>query len=57
MFFPELWLSWLRDEIKLVSSEAERKKVIQLFERAVKDYLGKICKVLKSKTHLKILFF
>ncbi|XP_059487231.1 squamous cell carcinoma antigen recognized by T-cells 3-like [Neocloeon triangulifer] len=36
----DLWLSWLRDEIKLVASEADRQKVTQLFERAVKDYLS-----------------
>ena len=35
--FLELWLDWLRDEIKL-SEEADRPKINALFERAVKDY-------------------
>ncbi|XP_065333325.1 squamous cell carcinoma antigen recognized by T-cells 3 [Cloeon dipterum] len=42
-YFPlteEIWLSWLRDEIKFMASEADREKVTDLFERAVKDYLS-----------------
>lgn len=40
---PELWLSWIRDEIKLVTMAEERAEVTQLCERAVEDY---ICKFL-----------
>ncbi|KAI4487937.1 hypothetical protein M0802_011699 [Mischocyttarus mexicanus] len=36
---PELWLSWLRDEIKLAVSSEEKAEVVKLCERAVKDYL------------------
>jgi hypothetical protein len=34
-------MSWLRDEIKLISSSEDRNKVIELFEKAVQDYLCK----------------
>ena len=34
----ELWLEWLRDEIKYAEA-TDRPKVISLFERAVKDYM------------------
>jgi len=34
----ELWLDWLRDEIKYAEA-TDRPKVISLFERAVKDYM------------------
>ncbi|XP_015126104.1 squamous cell carcinoma antigen recognized by T-cells 3 [Diachasma alloeum] len=37
---PELWLAWLRDEMKLAVSEGERRAVEELCERAVKDYLS-----------------
>ncbi|XP_063980205.1 squamous cell carcinoma antigen recognized by T-cells 3-like [Diachasmimorpha longicaudata] len=37
---PELWLSWIRDEMKLAVSEEERRAVEELCERAVKDYLS-----------------
>lgn len=37
---PELWLSWLRDEIKLATSPEERSPIVILFERAIKDYLS-----------------
>ncbi|CAG2256094.1 SART3 [Mytilus edulis] len=36
-----LWLEWLKDEISLAGDDQkERKKVEELFERAVKDYLS-----------------
>ncbi|CAG2237408.1 SART3 [Mytilus edulis] len=36
-----LWLEWLKDEISLAGDDQkERKKVEDLFERAVKDYLS-----------------
>ncbi|XP_015185897.1 PREDICTED: squamous cell carcinoma antigen recognized by T-cells 3 [Polistes dominula] len=35
----ELWLSWLRDEMKLAVSSEEKAEVVKLCERAVKDYL------------------
>ncbi|KAJ8312590.1 hypothetical protein KUTeg_009963 [Tegillarca granosa] len=37
---PELWLDWLRDEIPIATTDDERRKIEQLFERAVKDYLS-----------------
>jgi hypothetical protein len=37
----ELWLSWLQDEISLAASDVERSAVVELFERAVQDYLCK----------------
>lgn len=37
-----LWLEWLRDEIKLACTNEEKTEVINLFERAVGDYLCKI---------------
>ncbi|OPJ74967.1 squamous cell carcinoma antigen recognized by T-cells 3 [Patagioenas fasciata] len=35
----EIWLDWLKDEIKMASESSEREKVYELFERAVKDYI------------------
>jgi hypothetical protein len=35
----DVWLAWLEDEQRLVSSMKEIESVIQLYERAVKDYL------------------
>lgn len=35
----EIWLDWLKDEIRLTEEEPNREKVYELFERAVKDYL------------------
>ncbi|KAG8227862.1 hypothetical protein J437_LFUL008655 [Ladona fulva] len=35
---PALWLSWLKDEQNVAVSEEEKKVVIDLFERSVKDY-------------------
>ncbi|XP_069683993.1 squamous cell carcinoma antigen recognized by T-cells 3 [Periplaneta americana] len=37
---PELWLSWLKDEMGLATSDIERTAVAELFERAVQDYLS-----------------
>jgi len=34
----ELWLDWLRDEVKYAEA-TDRMKVVTLFERAVKDYM------------------
>lgn len=40
MFNPaEIWLDWLKDEIRLTEEEPNRDKVYELFERAVKDYI------------------
>lgn len=36
---PELWIDWLEDEIKIASTDEENKAVLDLFERAVRDYL------------------
>nr|XP_045609668.1 squamous cell carcinoma antigen recognized by T-cells 3-like isoform X1 [Procambarus clarkii] len=35
---PELWLDWIRDEQKVCTSDEERQYIVELFERAVKDY-------------------
>uniref|UniRef100_A0A8D3CGA3 Spliceosome associated factor 3, U4/U6 recycling protein n=1 Tax=Scophthalmus maximus TaxID=52904 RepID=A0A8D3CGA3_SCOMX len=35
----EIWLDWLKDEIRLTEEESNREKVYELFERAVKDYI------------------
>lgn len=37
----EIWLDWLKDEIRLTEDESEREKVYELFERAVNDYVCK----------------
>ncbi|XP_066592775.1 squamous cell carcinoma antigen recognized by T-cells 3-like [Prorops nasuta] len=37
---PELWLSWMKDEINLATSLEQKANVVQLCERAVKDYLS-----------------
>ena len=37
---PDLWLSWMRDEIKLATTIEQKAEVVKLCERAVKDYLG-----------------
>ena len=39
---PELWLFWLRDEMKLAVTPENRDAVIELCERAINDYLCKI---------------
>ena len=41
--FSELWLQWLQDEIRLVSEDKEREDIEALFDKAVKDYLCKLC--------------
>ncbi|ROI27667.1 Squamous cell carcinoma antigen recognized by T-cells 3 [Anabarilius grahami] len=35
----EIWLDWLKDEIRLTEDESDREKVYELFERAIKDYV------------------
>ncbi|XP_054466241.1 squamous cell carcinoma antigen recognized by T-cells 3 [Anoplopoma fimbria] len=35
----EIWLDWLKDEIRLTEEEQNREKVYELFEKAVKDYI------------------
>lgn len=35
----ELWLSWLRDEIKIANTTEEQKRIFELFDKAVDDYL------------------
>uniref|UniRef100_A0A7N9ARE9 Spliceosome associated factor 3, U4/U6 recycling protein n=1 Tax=Mastacembelus armatus TaxID=205130 RepID=A0A7N9ARE9_9TELE len=35
----EIWLDWLKDEIRLTEEEPNREKVYDLFERATKDYI------------------
>jgi hypothetical protein len=36
----ELWTAWLQDEQRLASTKSERNGVLQLYERAVEDYLS-----------------
>lgn len=36
---PELWRSWMQDEIKLAVTPEEKAAVVELCERAVNDYL------------------
>ncbi|XP_053324946.1 squamous cell carcinoma antigen recognized by T-cells 3 [Spea bombifrons] len=35
----EIWLDWLKDEMKVAEEDSSREKVYELFERAVKDYI------------------
>ncbi|KAG8455692.1 hypothetical protein GDO86_001763 [Hymenochirus boettgeri] len=35
----EIWLDWLKDEMKVVEEVSSREKVYELFQRAVKDYI------------------
>ncbi|XP_053727299.1 squamous cell carcinoma antigen recognized by T-cells 3 [Synchiropus splendidus] len=35
----EIWLDWLKDEIRMTEEEPNREAVYELFERAVKDYI------------------
>ena len=37
--FTDLWLEWINDERELASSSEEKKAILELFERAVQDYL------------------
>ncbi|XP_020299615.1 squamous cell carcinoma antigen recognized by T-cells 3-like [Pseudomyrmex gracilis] len=37
---PELWLSWIRDEIMLATTTEQKVEVTQLCDRAVKDYMS-----------------
>ncbi len=42
-FYPltsKIWLSWIGDEQRMASTEAEKMKIVELFDRAVKDYLS-----------------
>ncbi|XP_062890196.1 squamous cell carcinoma antigen recognized by T-cells 3 [Mobula hypostoma] len=35
----ELWLDWLKDEIRMAEEPHDREKIYELFERAIKDYI------------------
>ncbi|KOC62368.1 Squamous cell carcinoma antigen recognized by T-cells 3 [Habropoda laboriosa] len=37
---PDLWLSWIQDEINLSTTPEQKAEVVNLCERAVKDYLS-----------------
>ena len=39
--FVELWLDWIKDEMKIVDSDdqSDREKICRLFQRATKDYM------------------
>lgn len=36
---PKLWLEWIRDEIKIANTKDEQQRILELFEKAVDDYL------------------
>jgi len=36
----ELWIEWINDELKIATSEDDKKMVEELFEKGVKDYLS-----------------
>jgi len=36
----ELWIQWAQDEVKMATTEEEKKVVVDLFERGVKDYVS-----------------
>lgn len=38
--FSALWLDWVKDEISIATTDEEKKNIILLFEKAVKDYLS-----------------
>lgn len=38
---PKLWLSWIQDEISCATTAEQKDNVVELCERAVKDYLCK----------------
>lgn len=38
---PELWLAWINDELKLATTDEEKAEVVELCERAIKDYVCK----------------
>ncbi|XP_038646289.1 squamous cell carcinoma antigen recognized by T-cells 3 [Scyliorhinus canicula] len=35
----ELWLDWLKDEIRMAGKASDRENVYELFEKAIKDYI------------------
>nr|CAH7761239.1 unnamed protein product [Callosobruchus chinensis] len=37
---PKIWLNWIKDEIKIASSDKEKKHIFELFDKAVEDYLS-----------------
>jgi len=41
LYVSALWISWVKDEISIAASDAERSAIVELFERAVQDYLCK----------------
>ena len=43
----ELWLDWIKDEMKIVDSddESDREKICRLFQRATKDYMCKLLQI------------
>ncbi|KAJ8978971.1 hypothetical protein NQ317_001443 [Molorchus minor] len=36
---PKIWLEWIRDEIKISSTPEEQRRLFNLFDKAVEDYL------------------
>lgn len=42
---PELWLVWINDEIKLATTDEQKAEVVELCERAIKDYICKFFSV------------
>ena len=54
-FSIELWLDWLTDEKTLATTPEQKEKLVQLFERAVKDYACK--NIINNYSLYKIIIF
>lgn len=37
-----MWREWIEDESRIASTKEEKQKVIQLYSKAVQDYLCKL---------------
>lgn len=43
---PEIWLSWIKDEMRMAATPEQKAAVMELCERAVQDYLCEFLSVL-----------
>ncbi len=43
LYILDLWLDWIRDEMKIVDSDSseDREKIYKYFQKATKDYMCK----------------
>lgn len=53
----EIWLDWLKDEIRLTEEEPNREKVYELFEKATKDYICECTTPLLTAIDLTFSYF